>query len=438
MGEPGPPVGVGEEGARSTPQNIVGSVRIPCCPLGGSLRLASEWSFVRLIWMNWRDLAHPKAGGAEVYNHEVAKRLVAGGHDVTIYAGCAPGLPPSDELDGVKVVRAGGAVTTRLHAARHVRKQHPAPDLLIEEINTIPYWARVWSRTPVLLVVHQLAREVWRSEAPRAVAPVGYALEPLAVRMARAPAIALSASTLDDLVSVGYTPSRVAVIPPGIDRPAARPSLCRERCRFVYVGRLTPSKRIDQIIIAVAEARRLTGLPVALTVIGRGGHHERQRLEGVAEAYGIRDAVRFLGYVPADARASALASARAVVMASDREGWGMAVSEAAALGTPALVFRRPGLVDSTVHRETGLVVPASPFALGEVMAELAQDDALWSRLSRGAMLRSSELTWDRTAADFETAMVAVRGGESSRLCELRRPCWGGPAHASMGNPMGGE
>lgn len=393
---------------------------------------------MRLIWLNWRDLAHPRAGGAEVYNHEVAKRLVARGHDVTIFSGHAPGLDASDELDGVKVMRAGGAVSTRLHAFRHVRKRVPAPDLLIEEINTIPYWSRVWSRTPVMLVVHQLAREVWRSEAPRAVAPIGYALEPLAVRMAYAPTIALSGSTRDDLIDLGYAPSRIAVIPPGIDRPEVPPPSCREQCRFIYVGRLTPSKRVDQIIIAIAEARRVTGLPVSLTVIGRGDDDERLRLERAAVASGVHNAVRFLGYVSPAERASALASARAVVMASDREGWGMVVSEAAALGTPAIVFRRPGLVDSTVHGETGLVVPPSPQALGEAMATLSRDGALWSRLSHGAALRSAELTWDQTSADFEAAMVMVQEGRRDGLRQLRRPRWDGLPPLTTCHSLGGK
>ena len=49
-------------------------------------RLPGETARLRILFLNWRDIENPDAGGAEVFTHEVAKRWVAAGHDVTLLA----------------------------------------------------------------------------------------------------------------------------------------------------------------------------------------------------------------------------------------------------------------------------------------------------------------------------------------------------------------
>ncbi len=41
---------------------------------------------LRVLWLNWRDIRNPDAGGAEVFTREVAKRLVERGWGVTLSA----------------------------------------------------------------------------------------------------------------------------------------------------------------------------------------------------------------------------------------------------------------------------------------------------------------------------------------------------------------
>ncbi len=65
---------------------------------------------LRILWLNWRDIRNPNAGGAEVFTHEVAKRHVGRGCGVTLFTSMFPGAEREEELDGVEVVRRGGAV----------------------------------------------------------------------------------------------------------------------------------------------------------------------------------------------------------------------------------------------------------------------------------------------------------------------------------------
>ena len=75
---------------------------------------------MRILICNWKDLAHPRAGGAEVWTHGVASAWVADGHDVTLACSAAPGLPVRDERDGVGILR-GGSYRQGVHAHRATR-----------------------------------------------------------------------------------------------------------------------------------------------------------------------------------------------------------------------------------------------------------------------------------------------------------------------------
>ncbi len=363
---------------------------------------------LRILWLNWRDLAHPKAGGAEVYTHEVGRRLVKRGHAVTLFTGAAPGLSPSDVVDGIEIRRRGGAVTTRLMARRWLRSGSAgAFDVVVEEINTIPYFARWWAGLPTVVLIHQVAREVWWWEAPAVLAPIGRAAEPVALRGVRGPAIALSNSTRDDLISLGFPSGAVRVIHPGISlgAPIARPTE-RDPTQLTFVGRLAPSKRIDAQIEALALLMN-SGRAARLAIVGRGDPTARARLEAQARALRVSDRVVFHDFLPADERDRLLASSLAVVMSSVREGWGMSVTEANALGTPSVVYRRPGLKDSTRHEETGLVVDPTPQALADGVMRLMDEPQLHARLSRGAREWAATLTWDATTARVEDSLLQV-------------------------------
>jgi glycosyltransferase involved in cell wall biosynthesis len=94
-------------------------------------------------------------------------------------------------------------------------------------------------------------------------------------------------------------------------------------------------------------------------------------------------------------------------MASAREGWGLVVTEANSVGTPAIVYDRPGLRDSTLHERTGLIADPSPEALAAGIRRALTDSALYQRLSAGATAWAAEFTWDRSSELFERALRAV-------------------------------
>ena len=71
-----------------------------------------------------------------------------------------------------------------------------------------------------------------------------------------------------------------------------------------------------------------------------------------------------------------VAYADALVLTSEREGFGLVVAEAMAVGTPVVSIESPGGVVETIGNAGLLVPPGHPDMLGEAMERIAGDEAL--------------------------------------------------------------
>jgi len=123
---------------------------------------------MRVLILTWRDLAHPEAGGAEVYTEQVARRWAAKGHAVTVFAASVPGRPGDEMVDGYNVVRRGGRFTVYRAARRWYRTDGAGRfDVVIDMVNTVPFKAHQWVKdVPVIAFFHQTAEECWMFNAP--------------------------------------------------------------------------------------------------------------------------------------------------------------------------------------------------------------------------------------------------------------------------------
>jgi glycosyltransferase involved in cell wall biosynthesis len=161
----------------------------------------------------------------------------------------------------------------------------------------------------------------------------------------------------------------------------------------VAVGRLVPVKRFDELLRVLAKVK--TDQPdLEAVLIGEG--YERAALEALRTELGADDWVHLPGRVPDDELVSWYRKAWVVASTSQREGWGMTLTEAAACGTPAVASDIAGHRDAVVDGESGLLVDdlgQLSVALGRVLG----DDVLRSRLSKGALTRARWFSWDATA-----------------------------------------
>jgi glycosyltransferase involved in cell wall biosynthesis len=209
---------------------------------------------MRILVLNWKDRHHPAAGGAEVYTHEVAARLVRRGHDVTLFCAAVPGRPPVEVDEGITVVRAGSRLGVYA-AARRFWARHPHRwDVVVDEVNTRPFLTPRWVRgTPVVALIHQVAAEVWDAELPRPVAILGRrVLEPRwLAAYATTPTMTVSASSAASLRTYGLGDLRL--VPEGLSLPQGLPSARKEATlTLCCIGRLSASKRVDHALAAFA------------------------------------------------------------------------------------------------------------------------------------------------------------------------------------------
>ena len=117
------------------------------------------------------------------------------GFDCTWFASASPGLSPYQTSEKYDIVRRGSELTCRFEAYRWLQERRSEIDLVIDEVNTLPWLSSFVFGPKVLVLMHQLAREVWWKEAPLIVAACGYILEPLAIQIYRnTPLITLSKS----------------------------------------------------------------------------------------------------------------------------------------------------------------------------------------------------------------------------------------------------
>lgn len=184
--------------------------------------------------------------------------------------------------------------------------------------------------------------------------------------------------------------SRIHVCHHGLDlrtfpfRPSGRPA-----DRVVAVGRLADHKGFDHLLRAT-HLLLGRGVDVKVDLVGDGP--QRRALESMVVKLGLRDSVRFLGWLPFPAASSAMASATLLVHPSDELGDGLpnVVREAMALGTPVIGSRVAGIPDALNERCGVLVPPGDAVALADAIQRLLADPEQRIDIARRARRRVEE------------------------------------------------
>lgn len=314
------------------------------------------------------------------------------------------------------VHRTGGRHTFLFAAPRYYRQRFTEPhDVLIEDLNKVPLFSTLWARSPVVLLVHHLFGTTAFTETSLPVAAATWALErPLAAAYPRVPVQAISDSTAEDLVRRGFDRARIRVIPNGVDTGFFTPDPTTPRFAeptILYLGRLKRYKRVDVILHAVA---RLVAEGSSVRAILAGTGDARDGLERLRDRLGIQDRVALPGFVDEEEKRRLFRRAWVHVLTSPKEGWGITVMEAAACGTPTVASDAPGLRDSVVNGQTGILVPhGDADALAGALRQLLDRPELRDRLGQAACERASTFTWERAADRTEAHLHEVVDGARS-------------------------
>ncbi len=353
---------------------------------------------MRILVVNWNDRENPAAGGAELHLHEIFGRIASNGHRVDLLASGWKGSAPRAFLDGIDVHRVGTRYSFQFNARRYFRERLLGNryDVLVEDLNKIPLYTPRWNGPPVVGLVHHLFGRTIFSEAPlHMAASVWLAERGIPFVYGGLPFEAVSESTADDLVARGIPRKSIRVIHNGIDTGFFTPSPDARSPDpvFAYVGRLKRYKGVDLVLQAFATLDR-TG--ATLEIAGTGDY--RDHLEKLARTLGISSRVRFLGYVSEEEKRDLLRRAWASVYASPKEGWGLTNLETQACGTAVVASDSPGLRESIIDGETGILVPhGNTVALASALARIADSPGKANALGIAGRRFAERFTWDRSA-----------------------------------------
>jgi glycosyltransferase involved in cell wall biosynthesis len=361
---------------------------------------------LRVLIINWRDISHPWSGGAEIYMHEIGRRLAEMGMDVGWLTQRHKGSSRNELLDGIRVHRVGGRFTLYPRVAiSYLFKLRGRYDVIVDCENGIPFFTPLFARIPKVLLVHHVHREIFRRETHPPIRWLGYWLEgslmPTVYR--KTPIVAVSASTRDDLVGLGFKAEQIHIVHNGVvevtplqRKPAPEP-------RILCAGRLTPQKGVDVIIRAMPLV--LKALPNAhLDIVGQGP--DRTRLERLAWSLKLATHVRFHGYLPGLARDELAAKAWVAVCPSAFEGWGVSCVEAGARGLPVVASNVNGLRDSVRDGITGLLVPHGDHrALAEALVGLLEDPERREEMSSAGIEWAAAHSWERSTNELRMVLA---------------------------------
>ena len=358
-------------------------------------------------------------GGAERWMRDLARALVVDGHEVTYLTRRQWPLDSPPEIDGVDVIavsreeplygsdgnrtigeplRFGYGVLRYLRGHRH--------DFDVVHTCAFPYFSLLaagvalrGSRTRLIADwVEVWSRDYWREYLGGPKGLAGARVQRACARV-RHQAFTFSDLHARRLIEEGhrgtpvrlaglYHPAPGAALPPGGDRDPL----------VVFAGRHIAEKRAELIPEAIAlAAPRVPGLRGL--ILGDGPR--RPQVLDAIEAHGVSHIVDAPGFVDADAVHEAFARASCLLLPSRREGYGLVVIEAAAVGTPSIVVRGPDNAAAELVRdgENGLL------AAGDTPQQLA--DAILAVHQRGRALRDSTTSWFQREASRLTVAASL-------------------------------
>ncbi|MBI5773370.1 MAG: glycosyltransferase family 4 protein [Verrucomicrobia bacterium] len=348
---------------------------------------------MRFLMLNWRDPENPLAGGAERVTQGYLAALAKRGHEVFWFSYDFPGAKPETTIDGIHI-RRGGGMGSSILAARKWYRQQPRFDLVIDQHHGIPWYAPWWCGTNCVAYIHEVLGPIWSAFYLWPLSTIGRWQERWTHWFyRRVPFWTASGETRRLLQSHGVRD--ITMIPYGV-HTVALPSLEEKQLtaplKLVVCSRLAPNKRIDHAIRAVKVLRDMK-IPAELTVIGGG--EEEQNLKRLAGELQLGDSVKFTGPLGEREKDDLLRASHFLLHTSQREGWGLNVIEANAMGTPAVVYPVAGLVESTLHEQTGLVSEAeTPESLAQSLAAALKSPEKYPAWRHQAWERAKTFHWN--------------------------------------------
>jgi glycosyltransferase involved in cell wall biosynthesis len=215
-------------------------------------------------------------------------------------------------------------------------------------------------------------------------------------------------------------PEKVQVVPNALDpemlEDPGEEETDRVRERYqvrgrllLYAGNIKPHKNLERLITAFSLLRRKSGFDdVRLVIVGSAEENKYAALRRQAEVTGVRNDVRFFGFVPDKTLAALYRLASVFAFPSLYEGFGLPPLEAMACGTPVVTSRLSSLPE-VVGDAAVFVDPWSIEDIAEGLERALTDQALVADLRARGLERVKAFSWERSVRAIHAGYLKALG-----------------------------
>ena len=350
---------------------------------------------MKVLWFNHRDFRHPKAGGAERTIHEVSRRLVKMGYEVSICSVNPGNLENYEIVDGVVIRRIRGNIRAHLLVPKTIRKVNP--DVIIDDLaHVVPWCSPLFSDKKVVVFFRHLHARTLPGQVGSVSSTILSQLEKTYRFLYRTSTFVTELETgMNDLSALGIKKDKIKQILPGIDRNAFKPCSKTHNPTLLYFAGLKDYKRPW---FALDLLKSLNRGDVRLRILGDGPSLDRVR--EICDDEGLSSSVEFLGKVSDEKLQRIVCESWINLHFSKTEGFGLTLIESASSGTPTVALDAPGV--SETLRKFGLgEIQSSVDLMAVAIREIFNDYKSWSeRVYNNSIVFS----WDRTAKDWSEVL----------------------------------
>jgi D-inositol-3-phosphate glycosyltransferase len=377
------------------------------------------------------------AGGMNVYIRELARELAQQGHTIDIFTRWSKEQTPQivQVAPNLRVIsiQAGAKSPVSKHELyqylpvfvqnieEFAQSEQRSYDLLHSH-----YWlsgvagmelSRYWD-IPHVTMFHTLGKLKQQANPKEPEPPLRLEMEQVLLQKVDAIVAATADERMQIIRSCGVAPSRVEVVPCGVDLKLFRPhqrwyareqfDLQQTQPVLLFAGRLDPFKGPDLLLRASAMMQEEAQIVI---VGGESGDKELVSLQKLAKELGVNQRVRFLGARPQQELPLLFSAADITVVPSYHESFGLVAIESLACGTPVVATRAGGLTTVIGNGETGFLVPRCPGFFAERLDALLRDSELRAKMRMEARKSVLKYSWKSVAGEISVLYDLLSASE---------------------------
>lgn len=375
---------------------------------------------ITILFLSWRDIKAPKRGGAEVFTHEMLKRVDKNRYNIIHFSPeyiDKQGIPSAleEDIDGVKYIRKGNPFTVILEARKYYLKNRKNIDFVVDQCNTHRFFSKFWVENKKrIFFIHQLTREIWFMNMKFPFNYLGYLSEIPFLRLSKDDyTITVSQSTKNNLLDAGVKSDKISILPEGLDFLPWKKEKFYEKekeATFIYVGRYSNYKGIDKTVEAFCQIKK-TQKDAKLWIVGKKNEeYINAVIKPILAKYGTDESsITFWGFVSDEKKLELMSRAHALLFPSMREGWGLIITEAGAVGTPSIGYNSPGIRDALDMGKAGYLCENNNVdELLYKMKDIIKNKENYNLMKENAYNFAKNFHWDYTAEAFDKFISEIR------------------------------